>query len=243
MTRQSSRALLGILALTSALATEARAQDRSAAPVFEVAAIKPHHPADPGGGFSFQHGRLTISNTWLTLLVMSAYGVKDFQVSGGPDWADSERFDILAEAPDRADTRDLKPMLQALLADRFELALHRETRETAVYALVVAKNGPKLHRSAPDAQYSMRVGLTGMSATNMSLHDFAETLSGYARHNVIDKTGLRGDFDFKFDWSPQDPESPSIFTALQEQLGLRLESEKGPVEFLVIDHAEKPSEN
>ena len=77
----------------------------------------------------------------------------------------------------------------------------------------------------------------------MSIHTLADTLAGYVSRSVIDKTGLQGDFDFKFDWSPQDPNSPSIFTALQEQLGLKLESEKGPVEFLVIDHAEKPSEN
>ena len=123
------------------------------------------------------------------------------------------------------------------------MALHRETRETNVYALVLAKNGPKLQRSAPDAQSSMRMGPAGMSATKMSIHNFAHTLSGYARRSVIDKTGLQGDFDFKFDWSPQDPNSPSIFTALQEQLGLKLQAEKGPLEFLIIDHAEKPSEN
>jgi uncharacterized protein (TIGR03435 family) len=82
-----------------------------------------------------------------------------------------------------------------------------------------------------------------MSATKMSIHNFAHTLSGYARRSVIDKTGLQGDFDFKFDWSPQDPNSPSIFTALQEQLGLKLQAEKGPLEFLIIVHAEKPSEN
>jgi uncharacterized protein (TIGR03435 family) len=243
MTRESLRPLLATLTLTTALATGVHAQDRTTAPVFEVAAIKPHNPSDAGGGFSFQHGRLIISNTWLRILVMSAYGVKDFQVSGGPNWIDSEKFDVLAQAPYNSDPRDLNPMLQALLADRFKLAVHHETRETTVYALVLAKNGPKLQRSAPDAQYSMRMGPAGMSATKMSIHNFADTLSGYARRRVIDKTGLQGDFDFKFDWSPTDPNSPSIFTALQEQLGLKLEAKKGPVEFLIIDHAEKPSEN
>ncbi|MBZ5607764.1 MAG: TIGR03435 family protein [Acidobacteriia bacterium] len=182
MLKRKSRACLRFL-LTATLVIGIRAQDRSSLPAFEVAAIKPHNPADPGGGFGFQHGRLTISNTWLKILVMT------------------------------------------------------------VYALVAAKNGPKLQRSAPDAQYSMRMGPEGMSATKMSIHTLADTLAGYVSRSVIDKTGLQGDFDFKFDWSPQDPNSPSIFTALQEQLGLKLESEKGPVEFLVIDHAEKPSEN
>jgi uncharacterized protein (TIGR03435 family) len=243
MTRPSSRACLATVGLTAALATAVRAQDQPSPPVFEVAAIKPHNPSDAGGGFRFQHGRLTISNTELKVLVMSAYGVNQFQISGGPNWMDSERFAILAQAPGGSDHRHLSPMLQALLADRFKLALHRETRETTVYALALAKNGPKLQRSAPDAQYSIEMGPAGMSATKMSIHNFVDTLSGYTRRRVIDKTGLEGDFDWKFDWSPQDPNSPSIFTALQEQLGLKLEAEKGPVEFLIIDHVEKPSEN
>jgi uncharacterized protein (TIGR03435 family) len=238
VTAERLRALVVILA-----ASGARAQDRPATPVFEVAAIKPHNPADAGGGFSFQHGRLSISNTWVRLLITSAYGVKDFQISGGPNWIDSERFDVLAQAPNNSDPRDLNPMLQALLEDRFKLGFHRETRETTIYALVLAKNGRKIQKSAPNAQYSMRMGPGGMSATKMSIHNFADTLSGYTRRGVIDKTGLEGDFDFEFDWSPQDPNSPSIFTALQEQLGLKLEAEKGPLEFLIIDHVERPSEN
>jgi uncharacterized protein (TIGR03435 family) len=231
------------LALNAALASGVRAQDRPAAPVFEVAAIKPHNPEEGGGGFSFQHGRLNISNTWLRVLIMSAYGVEDFQISGGPRWIDSERFDVLAQAPDNSQRRDLNLMLRALLEDRFRLALHRETRETTIYALVLAKNGPKIQESSPDTQYSMRMGPAGMSATKMSIHNFADTVSGYIQSRVIDRTGLEGDFDFKFDWSPQDPNSPSIFTALQEQLGLKLEPEKGLTEFLIIDHAERPSEN
>ncbi len=241
MTRQNSRALLATI--TAALAAGVCAQVGPGPPVFEVAAIKPHNPADAASGFSFQHGRLMISNTWLRILVMSVYSVKDFQISGGPNWIDSEKFDILARAPDNSDPHDLNPMLQALLAERFKLRLHRETRKTTMYALVLTKKEPKLQRSAPDEQYSMRVGPAGMSATKMSIHNFADTLSGYAGRSVIDKTGLQGDFDFKFDWSAQNPNSPSMATALQEQLGLNLKTEKGPVEFLIIDHAEKPAEN
>ena len=243
MTRYNLRGLLVTLALNVVLASGLRSQEPPAAPVFEVAAIKPHNPAEPGGGFSFQHGRLTISNTALRVLIMSAYSVKDFQISGGPNWIDGERFDVLAQAPDNSDPRDLNLMLRALLADRFRLTFHRETRESSIYALVVAKNGPKIRSSAPDAQYSMRMGPAGMSATKMSIHDFADTVAGYTRRSVVDRTGLDGDFDFKFDWSLQDPNSPSIFTALQEQLGLKLEAEKGPTEFLIIDHAEMPSAN
>ena len=122
MTRPSSRACLATVGLTAALATTVRAQDQPFPPVFEVAAIKPHNPSDAGGGFRFQHGRLTISNTELKVLVMSAYGVNQLQVSGGPNWMDSERFDMLAQAPDGSDHRHLSPMLPALLADRFKLA-------------------------------------------------------------------------------------------------------------------------
>ena len=97
--------------------------------------------------------------------------------------------------------------------DRFKLALHREKRETSIYALVLAKNGPKIQKSAPNAQYSMRMGPAGMSATKMSIHDFADTLSGYTRRSVIDRAGLEGNFDFKFDWSPQDPNSLDLHCA------------------------------
>ncbi len=225
------------------LGCQIRAQDRPAGPAFEVAAVKPHNPADAGGGYSFQHGRLTISKTWLRVLIMSAYNVKDFQITGGPGWMDSDRFDVIAKAPDKFDPRDQTLMLQSLLADRFKLALHRETREAGVYALVLAKNGSKLKRSDPATERSMRMGPDGMSAAKMPISDLAATLPGYVRRSVIDKTGLTGDFDFDFHWSPQDPDSPSIFTAIQEQLGLKLESDKAPVEFLVIDHVEKPSEN
>src|SRR5277367_1597314 len=114
MTRLSL-ALLAVVIVTGALATGGRAQDRAAAPVFEVAAIKPHNPADAGGGVSFQHGRLNISNTSLRVLVMSAYGVEDFQISGGPSWMNTERFDVLANAPENSDPNDLNLMLQALL--------------------------------------------------------------------------------------------------------------------------------
>ena len=155
----------------------------------------------------------------------------------------SERYDILAEAPENTSRGDLSLMLQALLADRFKLVIRREVRESTVYALVVAKNGLKLKRSEPGAQYTMRAGREGMSAVKMPLHMLADLLSGYAQRIVVDKTGVEGDYDFKFDWSPRDPDAPSLFTAVQEQLGLKLESEKAAVEFLIIEHAERPTEN
>jgi len=238
-----AHALICAIALAVMFAPAIHAQDRPAAPAFEVAAIKPHNPNEPGGGYSFQHGRLNISNTWLRILVMNAYEVKDFQISGGPSWIDSERFDVVAKAPDTADPRDLNPMLRALLEDRFKLAVHRESRESTVYTLVIAKGGIKLHRSSPDAQFSNRAGPEGMSATKMPIRLIVSQFSSAVHRIVIDKTGLEGDFDYDFRWSDKDPDSQSIFTAIEEQLGLKLESAKAPVEFLIIDHAEKPSEN
>jgi len=167
--------------------------------------------------------------------------------------------------------RDLIP----LLADRFQLTLHRETKEQSVYALLVAKNGPKLQESqTKDGQAKegtgprgpmMRMGRGELSGQGVALDMLTRTLSSQLGRTVIDRTGLKGNFDFKLTWTPDpgqsagppgggpppgadappppDPNGPSIFTALQEQLGLRLESQKGPVEMLVIDRVEKPSEN
>ena len=151
-------------------------------------------------------------------------------------------------------------MRQALLADRFKLSFHRETKEMPVYELVVAKNGPKLQTSTA-GQAQIRMGRGTLTAQKTSLNLLANNLSQNVGRVVIDKTGLTGDFDIKLEWTPEDgermgpprdngetpPSAPapglSIFTALQEQLGLKLEARKGPVEILVIDRTEKPSEN
>jgi uncharacterized protein (TIGR03435 family) len=246
---------------------------------FEVATIKPTASYDgrsfvqvlPGGG-------LRVSGATLKGLLASAYQVRSFQISGGPGWIDSEHFDVVAKA-DRSDSSEdlpgdlrqvterqyqtrqdqMRPKLQALLADRFQLRLHREMREQPVYVLVVAKSGAKLR---PSAQFrGLRVGRGQLMGNGATLEMLTTALVGQlGGRSVLDRTELKGAFEFKLEWTPDwgqsgpppegvevplaaSPTGPSLFTALEEQLGLRLESAKGPVEFLVIDRVERPGEN
>ena len=148
-------------------------------------------------------------------------------------------------------------MLQALLAERFQMRVLRETKELPVYALVVGKSGPQLHE-AEGAGNGMRIGRGRVTTQAISMEPFAKNLGKLLGRTVVDRTGLEGKFAFTLEWTPDpgqpmgllgpspasaDDSGPSIFTALQEQLGLKLEPQKGPVEILVIDHVEKPSEN
>ena len=255
---------------------------------FEVASIKPNTGDDhrffiqiqPGGG-------LRTTGSTLKMLLTLAYDVREFQISGGPGWINTERYDIMAKAGDAAvsDNADdprkmtdeqrrtvgeqMRERLRALLAERFQLTLHRETKEQSVYALVVAKGGPKLQQSeakeGTGPKGMMRMGRAQLSGQGVPLQMLTQSLSSQLGRPVLDQTGLKGNFDFKLEWTPDpgqsggpfggapppgvdgppppDPNGPSVFTAVQEQLGLRLESQKGPVEMLVIDRVEKPSEN
>lgn len=237
-----------------------RAQSQAGSkPRFEEASIKPSDPsiqgfrmrADPGG-------RVVASGITLEILIQWAYDVRDFQLQGGPGWRGSARYDIATVAEGGTKPGDLKPMMQALLTDRFKLSFHRDTKELPVYALVVGRTGPKLRASASDGGTPrMNIGRGQVEALKWTMAKFAADLARQLGRPIIDRTGLAGDYDFKLQWTPDEmvvepggdrPVSaatpgPSIFTALQEQLGLRLESTKGPVEILVIDYAEKPSEN
>jgi uncharacterized protein (TIGR03435 family) len=213
---------------------------------FEVVSIKPAPPGvrnmgigrGPGGG-------MNAYNVPLKFLITYAYDVRDFQVSGGPGWADSERYDVSAKPESRASQEQLKLMLQTLLADRFKLVLHRETRQLPVYELIVGKGGPKLKESAEGASPSLLTDGKSITASKVTMPMFIRLLSQLLGRSVLDKTGLAGNYDFKLEWTPDEAEGdgPSVFTAIQEQLGLKLDSQKGPVETLVIDHAEKPTEN
>jgi uncharacterized protein (TIGR03435 family) len=201
-----------------------------------------------------------MTNVTLKSCIVYAYGVTDPQVSG-PDWLGSEAYDFVAKAPSGATEDQIPLMFRALLADRFKLALHRDTKELPVYAIAVAKNGPKIKKveSEDHGTSSSRGHLT---ATAISMGRFANVLArpGFALGRpVVDQTSLDGLFSFTLDWTPENTsavpdrksneprnadEAPTIFVALQEQLGLRLEARKAPVEILVIDHADKvPSEN
>lgn len=265
--------------LMNAIPSRAQSQAKNTAgvaPVFEVASIKP----DKAGNGMFKIGWLDDSSfsakgATPQMLIRLAYGVEDNQISGGPNRLNSESYNIEARA-DRSvanelhqlskDQRELakEHMLQALLADRFKLTLHRETKELPVYTLVIAKNGPKFHESKTNGMMRMNRGL--LVAQGVPLTLLVEQLSFQLGRTIVDKTGLTGSYDYTLQWTPDEsqgptfkgaesgqrgiestpsPESsgPSVFTALQEQLGLKLEARKGPVEVLVIDSIEKPSEN
>jgi uncharacterized protein (TIGR03435 family) len=328
-----SRAIAGTVLgtwLCLAHAQSAAAKPAEAKLEFEVASIKPSaQPVggvirfDPKGGpGSGDPGRVTYTFTTILNLMVDAYSVKRYQVSGGPKWLDSEQFDIVAKVPEGATKEQVKVMLQNLLAERFKLTLHRETKELPMYALVVGAKGPKLKDStvtdtppaldsqpkasgAPPPLRDMKIGPDGcpemppmaagragnfmmMTPNGVCLISNGQTMDGLATQlsnrfdrPVVDLTGLKGKYDLRLRYDPSsmpggrggasmmggmmikdgpglgpaggDPGSrsapdrdppPSIFNALQEQLGLKLEAKKGPVDLLVIDHVQRmPTEN
>jgi len=220
---------------------------------FEVAAIRPSNADPNSSGINTGNGRLNAVNVTLKRCIMGAYAVGPNQVLGGPDWLDSDRFDITARAEQPLGDRALMTLLQTLLADRFKLALHREGKPIEAYVLEVTKNGPKLEKGDGQGAKTSN-GRGDIVATNATMDRFAEILSRQMDLPVVNHTGLDGVFNVKLQWTPENArlakaadsaalDGPSIFTAIQEQLGLRLHAEKVPVEVLVIDHAEKPSEN
>ncbi|MGB6687167.1 MAG: M56 and DUF3738 domain-containing protein [Terracidiphilus sp.] len=267
----------------SATVVLARAQDAPAdIPKFDVATIKPNKSGDNKVMLMFKPDGVSMMGTPVQMILRAAFGVEDDRIIGAPGWVKSDRYDIEAKvAPEDAPKLDkLKrdermAMLQPLLVDRFNLKFHHETRELPIYALVVAKGGPKLKESAPDGagangapQRRMTTfnGRGSIEATGSSTENLTHVLSPMLGRTIIDKTGLTGTYDYVLKWTPDnmpppmgggppgggpdggappppDASGPDIFTAIQEQLGLKLESEKGPVDVIVIDHIDKPSEN
>jgi len=268
------------------------AQAQSPAPTFEVVSIKPNKG---GPGIMIRippGGRFDATNITTKLLIQEAYGVKESQISGAPAWIDSEHYDIQAKTDDSYADAERKlgreeqiahhrQLLQSLLADRFKLTLHHEAKEMPILALVVAKNGPKLHEvpappppdeappkpptpGGPPPRGGIWMRDRGkIEGAGIQLSALANVLSMQLGRIVLDKTGLKGYYEFTLKWTPEEGEGPmfkgaggppgdtapsesagpTIFTAVQEQLGLKLESQKGPVDTLVIDHIERPSEN
>jgi uncharacterized protein (TIGR03435 family) len=236
------RKLAGILWL-AAFAADAQP------PAFEVASIKPAAAdaknqdirRDPGGG-------IVVTNVNLRTLLIMAYNIQPFQLSGGPPWLRTRRFDIAAKAPAGARKDQTGAMLQALLADRFQLAVHRETKEMPIFELVAAKGGLKIqpaHRTPTEADGSLLTFPGRFKASMVPISSLARVLSGMLGHRVVDRTNLDGKYDFQVEFAEDDADSgrPSIYGALQDQLGLKLEPSKGPVEMLVIDRAELPAGN
>jgi bla regulator protein BlaR1 len=256
---------------------------------FESASIKPHKSsgAVEMSRVSFTPYGFTATNVTLQTLIRDVYRVQASQIVGPPDLLNSDKYDIDArmEKSVSDELRKLDPMqslperqrmLQALLADRFKLTVHHETKELPVYALIIAENGAKLQQAKPGDTYAngikgpnghpggpgnVRMGRGTLTGQALSMADFVRALSDQLGRPVLDKTGLTGRYDLNLQWTPDDSQVPmfkatgtpsasqsaasgsSLFTTMQDQLGLKLESQDSPVEILVIDHVEKPSEN
>jgi len=233
------------------------------AQAFDVASVKRSAPDNPNGS-TFEYttgGGLRVLNGTLRGLIESAYDVRDFQVTGGPAWLTTDRYDVVARSqpgdPVTSRADDMKATrlkLQMLLADRFKLTVHREMRELQEYALVTDKKGPKLVVATAADAASGRTGIQSsachMTATQASLTNLAFVLSRRLQRPVVDRTGLTERYNFQLDWSSDvarcedaNENAPSIFTALQEQLGLKLDPIKGLVETIVVERAERPSDD
>jgi bla regulator protein blaR1 len=289
---RSTKALLPVFyvaAIVGLMAHGATAQDASKSPAFDVATIKPAQKGALGTMMSIRNGIVDAENMTVPMLIRVAYGLIGFQpddqVVGAPDWAKSERYDILAKMSDddAAEDQKLSPdeqkkwrelMLQALLAERFKLKLHHGTRQVSDYELVVAKSGLKLKPITDGDPDTIKDNTNGQTIhgsvwsmqrdgtakfQQYTMEQFATFLThqpGEPGRLVVDKTGLTGKYSFTLNWSlshsmmlraggaaaPGD-DMRSLFTVLQEELGLRLQPSTGTVETLIIDHLERPSEN
>jgi uncharacterized protein (TIGR03435 family) len=264
--RDAISALLMLSAATFAQTPAARPKFDE----FEVASIKKADPDVLGRYIRMQTAHQFLAhNHALKTLIAAAYDVSPQAISGGPAWVESERYEILAKAPNeiRPNLKEQMTMLRALLADRFKLAFHRERKEMPVYALTAAKGGSKLKEStvSPDAVpegppalvFVVTPGVLRLNARYASMDEFASLLQRSALERpVVDETGLSGRYDFDLEFAidetlfggalgkgSDDSTKPGLFAALQEQLGLKLAATRGPVAVLVIDHAELPSEN
>jgi uncharacterized protein (TIGR03435 family) len=293
----SAVAIFAIAGTPRRTGCQAQSQSAAAPPVYEydVVSVRPSDPANankPGNGLSSSPDAFTAKSSPLISLIDYAYAIRNAeQLVGATGWISDERFDLNAKMEssvmdalqklsreDRALAR--QQMMQAVLADRFKLAVHRETRELQIYTLVIAKNGLKMKEAKPGDTYpngfkipgaassagsiSFQAGPSGvvLTAQGVPISMLLGTISREVGRLIVDKTGLTGNYDFVFQYTPETYHAPSnlgegggamplppdvgtisIFTAVQEQLGLKLESVRAPIEVVVIDHVERPSGN
>ncbi|HXE64573.1 MAG TPA: TIGR03435 family protein [Bryobacteraceae bacterium] len=247
-----------LLTVTACFAQQPRA--------FDVASVKLNTTGSGGINMRTQHGHLTVENAPLFQIIQQAFRVKEFQLSGGRGWIMTERYNIDARMEkDDVSDNDLWFSLQPLLASRFHLKFHRETKTMPVFSLVVTKPGPKFqaHKEGAEGKDQPRLGVSigsgkgKLTATKTTMASFADSLGHQVDRIVVDNTGLKGEYDFILEWSPENHEGSivsaveekigltglSIFDALPQQLGLKLESAKGPVQVIVIDSVDRPSSN
>lgn len=236
-------------------------------PSFEVATVKPSDPNVPGDWFRVNGRNFTTHNITLAGLIKFAYGIHGKQILNGPDWTDQDKYDISA-VPDQEGQpsgKQWKGMLQKLIAERFHMTMHMEQRELPVFAVTLAKDGPKNMAentsggSLPSLFFRGAPGGIMLPAKNATMKDFTGLLQEVVLDKpVVDQTGLKGRYDFNLTWAPDESQlggrfrppanppadaPPSLFTAAQEQIGLKIESTKAKVDVMVIDHVEKPSAN
>jgi len=231
--------------------------------LIEVASVKPSGNPRADSNLDSVRGRLTATNVTLGYLIRFAYGVKDYQIERAPGWVDSALYDIAAKCADckTAGLEEEKSMVRELLADRFHLTTHREAKPMRVYLLVVGKDGPKLTLHNDGTGAKTRKGCGHLAGTRLTMDVFATVLSRELDTDVLNRTGLAGKYDLQLDWTPDsgpcraaadspggspaaDPSGwPSFNTALPQQLGLKLESAKAPVEILIVDRVERPTGN
>ena len=227
---------------------------------FEVASVKPNNSGSNASSTSGRPGSFTATNITARALIVFGYRLREFQIATGPGWIASDRFDIVARAPENK--TDNRAMVRALLRDRFKLAAHMETQQGQIYALTIARSDRRLgplikpttvNCAAPQPGAPSACGMNTFSgrmvATGQSMSQLATALASYGvQRTVLDRTELKGSYDFELRWTPDTSTSagaandaPSIFAALQEQLGLKLEAERGSVEMLIVDGIERPT--
>jgi len=273
------------LAAFALMAATGLAQTNSRRVVIEVASIRPSDPATCGEYpiIDDRGDRYDMRCVRTKYLIQIAFGVRDFQIAGGPAWIESTQYDIAAKvesSPNESGVPEKKineltdeerqakgdrvrAMLQSLLAERFQMRVHHETKQLPVYLLVVAKGGPrlKINTNSSGDSGGLRPGPGLLAGNQIGVPFLSQTLSQIVGRPILDRTGLNGKYDFELKWTPDqssangplggsappltaaDPDRPNIFTALQEQLGLKLDSGKGPVEVIVLDDIGKPSAN
>ena len=250
------RVMLSIAILCALTVAGLAQQPPASAPAFEVASVRPNKSGTPNAvPPSRANGSYSASNVALKSVIANAYEVRIFQIAGDPAWVTTERFDIIARGREGTPDRLRPAMLRTLLAERFKLVAHFETREQQVYALVLARSdaklGPRLKPAAPGNNPDIPLTAGGPGGARIvgkavSMDDFARELATQFRQVLTNRTGLNERFELDLQYTPDSstataPEFPSIFTAVQEQLGLKLEASRGPVEVLVIDSVERPT--
>ena len=236
--------------LPVALAATVLAVTLQAQSAFEVVSIKPNKSGAPGSETDTTPGRITILNATPISLLLRAFGVATFQIVGAPDWVRTERYDVIGTVPGGRvlNDQDRQIFFEQMLAQRWRLRYHRETRNLRVYSLV--NSGSRLVQHTGTGEYGMKVERAGprviLRSTRGNMQRLIEILGGFVGNVVTNNTGLGGEYDFTLEWvqdAAATESGPTLFTALREQLGLRLESAEKPAPVIVIDHIERPTEN